>query len=236
MKSKISKILGVVVTVALLASLVVIAAASPVSAQPGALNYAAISSPSNVNNILVPGTLTEGVNFLASSANGAAMFAFDTSAAPDGILYESTNMGATWSIPAITAYPASTFTGTPIALLVSPKFATDSTIVYVTTTGIYISANAGASFAAGPTPTLDGTITCAAIGTYYADGNVAVLIGTQATGNTTYSTVQKFEIASGSYAWTAYGNLVSTGATVVNGTGVATGSPLHSSLDPIQSP
>ena len=57
MKSKISKILGVVVTVALLASLVVIAAASPVSAQPGALNYAAISSPSNVNNILVPGGL-----------------------------------------------------------------------------------------------------------------------------------------------------------------------------------
>ena len=91
--------------------------------------------------------------------------------------------------------------------------------------GIYISANAGASFAAGPTPTLDGTITCAAIGTYYADGNVAVLIGTTATLNNTNSTVQKFEIASGSYAWTAYGNLGST-ATVVNNTGIATGSPI----------
>jgi hypothetical protein len=226
MKSKISKILGVAVTIALLASLVVIAAASPVSAQPGALNYAAISSPSNVNNILVPGGPTEGVNFLASSANGAALFAFDTTATVGGgILYESTNMGATWSIPAVSAYPAGTFTGTGIALLVSPKFATDSTIVYVTTTGIYISANAGASFAAGPTPTLDGPISCAAIGTYFADGNVAVLIGTQATGAGTASTVQKFEIAAGSYAWTAFGGLAASG-TVANGTGTATGSPI----------
>ena len=224
MKSKISKILGVVVTLSIIASLMVAATALPTSAAPTALNYGAISPPSNVNNVMLAGTVANGVQLMAATPDGSTIFALQgTAAAPT--LYESTNFGVTWTAPGGTV-PAS-----PIALLISPKFATDSTVVIVNASNAYISSNAGASFSAAPTPSLDTaeTISSAAIGVYYATGAVTVFIGLTGGTTATHSNVQMFPLATaGVYSWSDFGGLTTAGAGDFRVYGIAF-SPNHSS-------
>ncbi len=74
MKSRISKILGVLVTLTILASLVVTGTALPASAALGTLDYGSISTPSMVNKVFVAGV---HVDFLVATADGTTMFAYD---------------------------------------------------------------------------------------------------------------------------------------------------------------
>ncbi len=84
MKKKFSRILGVGLTVALLASLVL--AVVPVSA--GTLSWSKVTIPSTVNNVLTPG---ENITDLAAS--GETIYAVTGTA---NITYVSTDTGATW--------------------------------------------------------------------------------------------------------------------------------------------
>jgi hypothetical protein len=229
MKSKISKILSVFVVLATIVSLLAAITALPVSAAaPSVPNFAQISSPSAIGNVLITGAAagTTGVTNLVGTPDGSTLFAWASTTTTSYNLYKSTNFGATWAAPGAAGLA---LTAAPVALLISPKFATDSMIVFVTAANAFISNNAGVSFAAAPPPSLEsGVITCADIGASYTTGAVTIAIGmstASAGGQGVVSNVQTFQPNNNAYSWTELGGL-SAGGIITNGTaGVCTGSP-----------
>jgi hypothetical protein len=222
MKSKISKILGVVVTLSIIASLMVAATALPASAAPTALAYSAVSAPSRIGNVLGCTTFAAATNdtpqtdFLAGNSDGSILFAWDLT---NATLFKSTNFGASWAAVGNPAL-ATGWGGTPVALLVSPTVAVDKTVVVVTSLHVFVSGDSGASFTKIADPDLEttSTILSADLGVYYADGPsgpLSILVGLSAgtaAGTGATSNVEKFKLAIGSYGWTPIGGLETIGA------------------------
>ena len=161
------KLLGIVVTIATLASLLVGLTAAPASAAPGTLKYDLIGTPSLVNHVLVEGM---DINLLGTNIDGSVVFAYDNS----GALYKSTDGGVTFADPVTATVPAGA-----IAMAVSPAFNTDKTIVLATQTSIYRSGDGGATFYS-ITPAIGGGtnyITSVDVGYYYQDNVLSVIFG-----------------------------------------------------------
>jgi len=185
------KVVGVVMTLTVLASLLVTSAV-PTSAAAGTLAWGVVSTPSAVGNVLTAGT---GVNFLAAAADGKTLFALDTTS---NLLYKSTNAGASWAAGVAVTAGA-------VDLVVSPDFATDNLVVVANAATVQVSTNGGTSFVT-LTPVLGtGAITSADIGKYYADGITNILIGTTLGGDA-ISNAQRFPI-SGLGTWTGVGTI-----------------------------
>ena len=175
MKSKLSmKLLGIVVTIATLASLLVGLTAAPVSAAAGTLGYSQIATPSEVNNVLVPGAQ---ITLIAASINGGVVFAYDgTIGNPtSGNLYESTDGGVTFAAPVV-------FPTGATEMAISPKFSTDNTLVLATPTAVYRSADGGATYYALNIALGGGTVTSVDVGYYYSGNVLSVLVGLTGSG------------------------------------------------------
>ena len=227
MKSKLSmKILGVVVTVATVASLLVGITAAPVSAAaPGALVWATTDTPSNVNNVLggdsyPGGTLTAignpHINLMAASPDGKAIFAWDDA---NKTLYKSAD-GMNWN----TSVAITTVTAGAVALKVSLNFATDNAVALATPNEVWLSTNGGASFVSvAPTDlltklgTTPSTITSLDLGYWYTTSNVlTMIIGTKgALAGAGVATSHVLSFVSGGFAWSSIANA----ATAPAGTG-----------------
>ena len=211
MKSKlIVKILGIGVVLAMLASLLVGLTAAPVSAAPGALAWSVQSTPSMINNVLVPGTIK--ADLFAVSPDGKTVFAYDSTA---NLMYVSTDGGVTFPTAPVACGTAGAL---PVAMAISPKYATDGTAVMVETgatlvkSHVWWTTNSGASWVDvannALTTQLDSTnrITSVDLGYYWATNLLNVVIGVSGDNlNTTTSHVLMF--ASGSFAWVPFGAL-----------------------------
>ena len=205
MKSKLSmKILGVVVAFATIASLLVGITAAPVSAAaPGALAWTVTASPSAVGSFLTAGIT---ISKVVAAADGLTVFAWDNTAK---LLYKSTNGGASWgSTP--TSVP---ITGSIVAMVISPKFATDGAIAIASTTEVYLSTNGGSTFnnyVLDLATQIDGgTITSMDVGYFYSTPTaLSVLIGITG-GAGTKSNVLMY--TSGAISWAEVGNITTAG-------------------------
>jgi hypothetical protein len=225
MKSKLSiKILGIVVALATLTSLLVGITASPVSAATNLAVFTPYSLPSNLNNFLGgvqyttdftanPTKTTSTVSVVianpsldavTASPDGNTIYAFDNT---NKALYESINGGK--SFPNTVGINVS---GTFIGMECSPKFATDGSVVLVTSTQVWL-ITGGVSSAVSITGDLatkleTGTITSFDVGPYYATGQLAIVIGVSG-GTGAISNVLLF--LQGGYTWQEVG-ATSTGA------------------------
>lgn len=166
MKTKITKILGVALTVAVIASL--FSFVVPVSA--GDMAFTKVGTPDTYGTDLVADPFD--VSVLAVGSDGSTMFAYDNN---NALLYKSTNAGKTWSTNDI---GGTLETNTVVAMAVSPNYATDSIVVAATAGVVYRSTNGGKTFGAVGTPTLVGSITSVAVGQWYLGGGESYLIGT----------------------------------------------------------
>jgi hypothetical protein len=233
MKSKLSlKVLGVVITLATLASLLVGLAAAPagVSAATNQMVFTPYSLPSNAGYLLggVTPTFAAGaattttfaynaapnIDAVAASADGNTIYAWDNGSK---VLYESTNGGKAWS-----ALGINTVSPTFVGLEISPKFATDGSVVLATSSEVWL-ITGGLANAASITGDLStklegGAISAMDLGSYYTNGVLAIYIGVNGGGNV-YSNVLVFQ--QGGYTWAPVGNLVGGSVSVTvtaNGT------------------
>jgi hypothetical protein len=211
MKSKLSmKILGIVVTIATLASLLVGITAAPVSAAaPGANVWTTTDTPSNVNNVLggvnYPGGVKTQIGnpsttLLATTSNGV-IFAWDDT---NKTMYKSTD-GVNWGTTAniIT-------TGAAVGLATSPNYATDGgAVVLATPTQIWVSTDGGTTWGSVAMGGITG-ITSVDLGYWYVTGGttLTILIGSTTAG------VQYMKWVVGS-AWTPVLNASSVALTNV---------------------
>ena len=204
MKSKFSKILGVVVTLTVLASLMVTSTALPASAAVGSRYWSTVNTPTNVDDVLGgkthmnPGFVTTAVtigepdiDLMTTTASGI-IFAWDDDAKT---LYKSID-GLDWA----TYNFGINATGAAVALVVSPNFATDGAVALATATEIWISTDGGTTFTSlsivgGPT-----AITSLELGYPYITSNVLTIMAGGSNG------VFYFKWAIGS-VWTAIGAL-----------------------------
>jgi len=199
MKSRISKILGVVVALATLASLLVGTALPTSAAAPGALAWAVTDTPSAVGNVLTAGT---EATIVAAAANGTTVFAWDDVAKK---LYKSVNAGATWAagVAIATVAPA-------IALDLSPNFATDNIVVLAEPLHVWLSVNGGTTFADVANADLlnkleaGGAITSMDVANFYSNNTPSVIVGVSG-GPGLYSNVLKFTY--GGFTWDEVGTL-----------------------------
>jgi hypothetical protein len=165
--------------------------AVPAGAAVGTNTYAIVSTPSKVGNVLVAGI---DVDLMAATPDGMTIFVYDQGT---NSIYKSTDGGVTFGSP------KSVGTGTGVALVISPTFATDNTLVLVETTNVYMSTNGGSTYvdvapAALTTGLSGGTISSADVGYYYADNILSVLVGV--TGGTATNKVLKFKLGGFSYS------------------------------------
>lgn len=195
MKIKLSKVLGVAISLAMLLSLM--AVATPAAAAPGDLTYGITSTPSQIGNVLQART---DVDFLLAAPDGTTMFAWD-SANGTG-LYKSTNAGVTWTQTSVNT--GSVLTGTIVDMAISPNYATDSAVVAVTAAAAFLSTNGGKTFTSmAPTDLAvkleGGVIRSVDIANYNADNTLSIIIGATNAGAGTYSNVLKFK--TGGFTW-----------------------------------
>ena len=207
MKSKLSmKVLGIVVTLTTLASLLVGITATPVSAAaPGALTWTATASPSEVGNTLTVGS---SINAVAAAADGLTVFAWDNAAK---LLYKSTNGGVSWGAGVTVA-----LTQPLVAMKVSPKFATDKTVVLVDDREVFVSNDGGATFASASIDLATqmefaggGRITSMDVG--YCNGSptaLSIILGIK-NGGGVKSNVLMW--TAGTYTWAEVGSLTTGG-------------------------
>jgi hypothetical protein len=268
MKSKLSlKVLGVVITLATLASLLVGITAAPagVSAATNQMVFTPYSLPSNLNYFIggagtpnfgtgtgMTGTTTTftgtpnsnpTVTAVTASADGNSIYAWDDTAK---ILYYSSNAGKSFTALAFNAavpgvgQSYTQFTGTFVDLEVSPKFATDSTVVLATSTQVWMISG---GFATVNNVTGDlstklegGTITSMDIGSYYTNGVLAVYIGVRGDGvHNAYSNVLVFQ--QGGFTWAEVGAMkfgsIGVFGTIANGTVVASPASISSNAQAV---
>ncbi len=202
MKSTISKILGVAVTLTILASLLVTGTVLPASAAVGTLAYGTLPTPGASGKVLISAA---DVDFLVASPDGKTLFAWDNTAK---VLYKSVNTGATWATRATGSVGLPTTT-VAVGMAVSPAFATDNTVVVIEGAKVWVSIDGGTNFNEVQTADLvakieGGTITSVDMGAYYATGRVNILLGiTGGTGN--YSNVLRFDTGTPYGVWTEFG-------------------------------
>jgi len=204
MKSTFSKILGIAVTLTILASLLVTGTALPASAAVGTLAYGTLSTPGASGKVLVGGA---DVDFLVATADGKTLFAYDQGVG----LYKSTNAGATFATRAtgsVGLIPATVVTG----MVISPTFATDNTVVVTEAQKVWISTDGGANFYEVSTADLQsatklsgGTISSVDMSAYYATGKNNILIGV--IGGAGVSKVIRFDTGTAYGVWTSVGTL-----------------------------
>ncbi|MCR4394979.1 MAG: hypothetical protein NUV31_11465, partial [Dehalococcoidales bacterium] len=188
MKSRIFKIWGLVLTLAIVAGLLVPVA--PVSAGTNA--WTAVSTPSTLTYQLVAGG---SIDFFVAAPDGTTLFAYDDT---NNIMYKSTNGGATWT------KSTPSFTGTNVvAVVVSPNYTTDKAVAVATDSNVYLSTNGGASFF-NPVTTLT-DIKSLALSTDVS-GNLTMLIGTGTLQGTPPNQSTLF-------SWSLYSGLVATSIT-----------------------
>jgi hypothetical protein len=249
MKSKLSlKVLGVVVTIATLASLLVGLTAAPVSAA-NQMVFTPYSLPSNIGYFIggagtpsfASGAATTTsfigaantnpvIAAVTASADGNAIYAWDDTAK---VLYYSSNAGKSYT--ALAFNPAGgLFAGTFVGLEVSPKFATDGTVVLVTSSQVWL-ITGGLANAVSVTGDLStklegGTITAMDVGNYYTNGVLSVYIGVTG-GAGLISNVLVFQ--QGGFTWAEVGTMkigsVSFASTLANGTGTVSATTLTTS-------
>jgi hypothetical protein len=243
MKSKLSlKVLGVVITLATLASLLVGITAAPagVSAATNQMVFTPYSLPSNLNYFVsgagtpafAAGATTTttfntppvapNISAVVASADGNTIYAWDST---NKVLYESTNGGKAWNALGIYVQSAAVLaaaaamvppqTDNFVGLKMSPKFATDGSVVlaygqevWLITGGL---ANAVSITGDLPTKLEGGTISAVDVGSYYTNGVLAIYIGVNGGGNV-YSNVLVFQ--TGGFTWAPVGNLGSAGSGV----------------------
>ena len=192
MKSTISKILGVAVTLSIIASMMITGTAS---AAVGTLGYGVVNTPSKVGQVLVPGVQ---IDFFAVSADGKTVFAYDDTA---GKIYKSTDGGVSFGTP------VSVGTGDAVGIALSPNFATDNTVVLAETLKVYYSTGGGATGswvdvspdALAAQLGAGGAVTSLDVGPYFADNVLSILVGCTGAANN----VLKFKF--GFFAWEAVG-------------------------------
>jgi len=229
MKSKLStKVLGIVVTLATLASLLVGLTAAPagVSAATNQMTFTPISLPSNIGNTLggerystfsgatssTPDSYISNpsIDSVVVSADGNSIYAWDST---NKALYYSSNAGKSFTSIGINVN--STF----VAMDISPKFATDGVVVLANTGEVWVISGGLANIAVVQQATLtslleSGTITSMDVGSLYGSGVTTIAIGI--TGNGVlhaYSNVLEFQMSSNILGsnWTEVG-ATSTGA------------------------
>jgi hypothetical protein len=133
MKTKYFRILGVVLIVAMLASIFGIAT-------PAAAADVSWTPKSGPGTIAATGwTINAGsdVSLLTVSPDGGTLFAVDNTT---NTVYRSTDGGSFWAA-AVAPLPAAI-----VAMVVSPQFDVDSTVIVATATAVYKSTNGGVSF------------------------------------------------------------------------------------------
>ncbi|MBI4283296.1 MAG: hypothetical protein HY663_02360 [Chloroflexi bacterium] len=142
----------------------------------------------------VPGKIAS-----AAHANGIAV-------ANGGALYRSTNSGSSWST---TGGIGTGLEGVKVVdLAISPNYATDKAVVAVSTTNVFYSGDGGLTFASVVPSDLvtkleGGTITSVAVGPYWKDGKLNIIIGVKG-GTTTFSNVLRFDVTQFG-GWTGIG-------------------------------
>jgi hypothetical protein len=241
MKSKLSlKVLGVVVTIATLASLLVGLTAAPVSAA-NQMVFTPYSLPDNrgytiggVTPTFAAGATTSTtftantapqLDAVVASADGNSIYAWDNGSK---VLYMSANAGKSFS-----ALGINTLSGTFVGLEISPKFATDGSVVLATSSEVWLItgglANAASITGDLVTKMQGGVISSMDVGSYYTNGLLAIYIGIKNTTSNVNSDVLVFQ--QGGYTWAPVGNLfggaitaaVTTAGAGYNSTRVAAG-------------
>jgi hypothetical protein len=134
MKKKLTRIMGVVLSAILLTTLVIGLVAVPASA--ATLRFSAQATPGTTaltGNTVVAGSDT---NMVMASPDGSTVYAVDNTGPR---IFRSIDGGANWIASAPLAGPV-------VAMVVSPGFATDNTVIIATATAVYKSTNGGATF------------------------------------------------------------------------------------------
>jgi len=177
MKKKYVRILGVALTAVLLATLVIGMAVVPASA--ATLLWSRVSPPGTV---AATGWAIAAVDnsVIAVSPDGGTIFAGDP---VNNTVYRSTNGGTFWTAATVG------LAADPVAMVVSPQYASDSTLFVATATMVYISTTGGVIFSQF-TAALAGAevYTSLAISpTYQSDG--LLIAGTSDGGDDTFGDV-----------------------------------------------
>ncbi|MBI4188161.1 MAG: hypothetical protein HY529_03030 [Chloroflexi bacterium] len=138
MNKKISRILGVGLSLMMLVSLITMAAPASASTLSWGTETPVDDLKANVDNILA----TSGVSIASLAVNGSTMYA--VTGATNNITYKSTNAGATWSsLASTTDYPV----GLAISLVsVAPDDANAVAILVASDQSVRFSSNGGASW------------------------------------------------------------------------------------------
>jgi hypothetical protein len=238
MKSKLStKVLGIVVTVATLASLLVGLTAAPagVSAATNQMVFTPLSLPSNSGNFLggqssAPAAGTTSTTFtpitnphldgITASADGVTIYAFDFT---NKVLYESLNSGKSWG----TAVGIGV-TGAFVGLHISPNFATDGQVFLATSNQVWVISGGVTNVALLSPLSLatelgSGAITSMDVAPWYTNGVMTVLVGI--TGGIGNSNVLNFQLSNFNAAWAEVGNMTGMVTSVAVTTGATFGTP-----------
>jgi photosystem II stability/assembly factor-like uncharacterized protein len=137
MKKRITRIMGVVLTAVLLATLVIGTVAVPAAAADLLFTQQATPGTTALTGATVQAA--SDTNIVVASPDGSTIFAADNIAVPSARIMRSTDGGANWAASAPLAGPV-------VAMVVSPAFATDSTVIIATATAVYMSTNGGITF------------------------------------------------------------------------------------------
>jgi hypothetical protein len=185
MKKRVSRILGVAVALALVASLMV--AAAPVSA--GVLSLSTQSIPGTTGKIAdaAYGDIVD----MAVASDGTTVYAVNGTG--KGI-YKSTDAGATWS-----ALTAPTGVGTDITLVAVAPDDADILVIVADNNEVYVSANGGSTFTALTTPADVTTAYCLAVSPAASGVNYIVIGGTDGANEA----IDSFNYGSAVPSWTA---------------------------------
>ncbi|MBM3142777.1 MAG: exo-alpha-sialidase [Chloroflexi bacterium] len=168
---------SVLLTAALLLSLISSVSIKPVSANPGKLMWSIVDTPSPANNIIVP----SGINVIAIGSDDRTFYAVDI---PNSKIYKSTDGGVTWraelgNLPA-NALPVWNLAVAPddVNFLVA---VTDATSPPSGPLRVFASEDGGASWENTNFPPLVGGeyIGCLDISIEYGSGNRDIAVGTR---------------------------------------------------------
>ena len=170
---KISKILGIVLVLAMLAGMLIVA--TPATA--GDLYWEQVSVPAGTAAKNLFSTAPSNISIFTFTPDGQTAFAVDSNKATNGGLMKSSNGGVSWTSANLGGNALAAVSGAAIVdIAISPNFATDTTILVATSTTLYRSRNGGASFLVVTGPTV-GNITCIDTAPYYIpSGGSAILV------------------------------------------------------------
>jgi hypothetical protein len=183
-KTKIERILGVGLVIAMLASLFVMASPTPAGAAVGTLRFETIPLPkfgSAGYYVLTPDT---ELGPIAVAPDGKTLFASANITDTNNVntLLKSGDGGYTWTLQTGFRTTATTATDNTclVDIMVSPQYATDATVFVATESRLYQSIDGGTTFSSMGGPYTSQTITDFDV-TMDSTGRQAVLVGTKGT-------------------------------------------------------